>query len=237
MRMSGKRLFMCVAALVLIGAVQTANAVVIDFTGGTAYLVGGGSVVTNNTYTAATAWGATDYYEELGFTLDFIGEGGIVGDYYGGANDVIHGHWDTGTYGTMTEIRIFRQDGTTFDLNYFELTSNTDFGGGAASGNELTYVQGFDSGGTATGPAVLLPPDDWGWTGLNPQVFLGSDFDSIAYASFTVANAVDCFGMDMFYINEPAPPPNYIPEPGTVMLLGGSLLGLALRLRRRRRHA
>jgi len=227
------RLLGLVSALLLIAAGGTANAVVIDFTGGTAFLVGGGTVVTNNTVTAATAWGATDYYIEQGFVLDFIGEGGMIGDYYGGGNDVIHGHWSSGHYGTMTEIRIYRLDGNTFDLNYFELTSNTDSGGGGASGNELTYITGYDLSSNPVGPPVLLPPDDWGWTGLNPQVFLGSEFDAIAYASFTVGNWVDCFGMDMFYINEPGPPPHVIPEPATVILLGGSLLGLALRRRRR----
>lgn len=221
----------CALALFLIA--PDANAIVIDFTGGTAYLVGGGTVVTDNTYNAATNWGATDYYEENGFRLDFIGEGGIIGDYYGGGNDVIHGHWATGDCGFLTAIRVDKTDGDTFDLNYFELTSNTEFGGGMASGNEQSWVTGYDINGNSIG-SVLLPPDAWGWTGANPQVFLDSAWDDILYFEFTVTNNVDCFGMDMFYINEPAPPPHDpIPEPGSCLLLGMGLAGLAARWHRK----
>ena len=216
-----------IVVLGLLIAAVPAGATVIDFTGGTAYLLDGTTVVTNNTYTAATEWGATDYYVEDGFVLAFIGDGGIIGDYYGGGNDVIHGHWYTGSYGTLTEIRISRQDGATFDLNYFELTSNTDVGGWEASGNELAYITGYDGGGTAIGTTTLLPPDDWGWTGANPQVYLDSTYDAVSYVSFTVGNWVDCFGMDMFYINEDAPPPNVVPEPASMVLLGVGLAGMA----------
>ena len=212
--------------LVVLAAVATVLAsagasfgAVIDFTGGTAYLSGGGTAVPNN----SGVWSNVDYYEEGGFKLDFIGGYGIIGDYYSASNDVIHGHWGTGNYGTLTSIVVTKLDGTPFDLNYFILTSNTDTGGGADSGTEQTWIN------ASNGYSQLLPTDDWGFAGTNPQIFLGSQFDNITWFSFTVTNRVDCFGMDNFYIDEPAPG---VPAPGSLLLASMGLAGLA-KIRRR----
>ena len=43
-------------------------------------------------------------------------------------------------------------------------------------------------------------------------------FDAVTSVTFSSTNAY-CFGMDNFYINEPAPP-NPAPEPATMALLG-----------------
>ncbi|MDY0361882.1 MAG: PEP-CTERM sorting domain-containing protein [Desulforegulaceae bacterium] len=215
---------------------SNAKAAIIDFTGGTVYSNNG---VISTTDLSAVYYNV-DKYIESGFVLDFIEASStgqfsddftsIIGDYYEGAvpNDVIHGHWATGSYGDLLEIRIYREDSELFDLNYFELTSNTDKGGAAASGNEMAYIRAFDSLNNQIGSEVLLPPDDWGWSGMNPQVYLGSAFDAVSYVSITPSNKIDCFGMDMFYIDEEAPPPHgAVPEPGGLLLMGTGILCLA----------
>jgi hypothetical protein len=210
------------------------HAAIVTFTGGTVTRLDTSTETTNN----SVSWDNVDYYEEAGFKLDFLpntagGFSAHVGNYYGAGNDVIHSHWATGDFGGVMSIEITKIGGGTFDLNYFILTSNTEFGGAPASGNELAYIEGFASN-VSTGAAQLLPPENWGFPAT--QIFLGAAFDAVDKVVFTVTNPVDCFGMDEFYIDQPAP--GVVPEPASVAVW--SLLGVVVGLgayRRRARNA
>jgi VCBS repeat-containing protein len=164
----------------------------VTFTGGTAFFAGGPGT-TNGT----DLYRDVDYYVENGFVFDYIGgSGGDVGDYYGTGNDVIHAHWGVGE---MTSIEIRKDGGGSFNFNYFVLTSNTLAPGGSAQGTEQVFIQGFLNG-TATGPQVLLAPEDWGFPASS--VFTGTAFDSVDKVVITSTNgSFSCFGMDSFYID------------------------------------
>lgn len=214
----------------LLAASVPAGAVQIDFTGGTVTRNDTSTETTNN----SVSWDNVKHYVEDGFKLEFFGTvGGFeshVGNYYGAGNDVIHGHWATGSFGSLTRIMVTKLDNTAFDLNYFVLTSNTEFGGSAASGNERAFIHASLDGTTASF-SQMLPSEDWGFPAT--QIFLGAQFDGIKAFWFDVENKVDCFGMDNFFIDEPPPA---IPEPQNyaLMLAGLGFVGWAARRRKAR---
>jgi len=206
-------LTLCLAAV--------APAAVVTFTGGTATLNNGSTLITDGTFNTDNV----DFYTESGFVLDYIGGSGFssnVGNYYNTGNDVIHGHWGMG----ITSIDIYKDGGGTFDLNYFVLTSNTSSGGDPASGVEQVTIEGFLSG-VSTGTAILLPPEDWGFPAID--VFMNSNFDLVDRVKIVGSNSF-CYGMDSFYIDQAAPVPE--PTAGALLALG---LGGLIALRRTRR--
>jgi hypothetical protein len=226
-RLSSLSLLMMITAL----APLSARAVQINFTGGTVARMDATTETTNNN----VVWDNVDYYEEGGFKLDFIGNAGgadsfaaNIGDYYRAGNDVIHGHWGTGSYGDLTKIKVTKTDSSAFDLNYFVLTSNTETGGWSASGNDRAFIHASIDGINESF-SQLLPSENWGFPAT--QIFLGSEFDGIKSFWFTAENKVDCFGMDNFFINEPAPG---TAVPGPLPLLGvGAAWTSSRRLRKR----
>ena len=193
----------------------------ITFTGGTAYIDGGTTAVTNSELNL----GGVDYYQEGGFNIDFVGDTGHIGTYYPGGPDVIHAHWATGGGSSLTQIYVSKIDGTTFDLNYFVLTSNTVTGGGAANGTEEVYIHA-SLDGVNSSFSMLLPSEDWGFPATS--IFLGTQFDGIKAFWFEAQSPVYCFGMDSFFIDEaaPEPDPNAVPEPSTMALFGLGVLGI-----------
>ena len=231
--------------LPLLFITSLAKAAIVTFTGGTATLVNGGVVITDS---QSQNEGVMSY-QEGDVILEYLSPNEdwgfqTVGNYYSQDNDVIHGHWTA-----ISAIEISRENNTAFDLQYFNLTSNTEIGGGAATGDESVAIQGF-LGGEAVTKEFLLPSDDWG--GDYQDVFLPDSFDNVdrvvirdlsqwENGVYTQAEwSAFCFGMDNFVFDEVVPQEliqgnsvtlKPIPEISS-SLLGG--LGLLFLLNRRR---
>ncbi len=221
-----RKMVLLFVGLVSLGFIPLAQAVVIDFNGGIATLRDGSTVSVTDTDLFQDS---VDYYIEDGIMIDFIGGYGTIGDYYSiGSegtvyeNSVIHSHWHG-----LDSIVFSKVDGSTMDLNYMDLSSNTESGGGQATGNERSYIT------SSEGHEMHLPSSDWGLDydffgdpgdGIS-RLWMDDNFDNITYFTVTSENAY-CFGLDNFYIDEPAPPIEPVPEPGTMALLGLGVLGM-----------
>ena len=186
------------------------NSAVIDFTGGT--VIFGDETLENTTTNGEDLFFGIKRYEENGFFLEYVLTEGIsdwssqsIGNYYGDpeGNDVIHGHWPTewNNFEGLDYIKIGKIDGGLFDLEYFALTSNTEVGGGHATGEEQVFIQGFKSNFRSLWMTeeYKIPSDNWGNETYN--VFLGDDFNEIEYALISGTNSF-CFGMDEFTFDE-----------------------------------
>jgi len=192
------------AAVFFVCFATFATAAVITFSGGQATLDDASVVTTDD----STLYSNVDYYEEAGFVFDFIETTGEVGNYYdmalcGGASAGAVIHWHPADGYT---IRIRRADDQPFDFNGLSITSNTEAGGGAATGNEVTVAT------TSNGDSVTLPPSDWGVDFLSTcdpgdgviNYTFGPEFENVTYVDISSTD-VFCFGMDEFYIDEEPP--------------------------------
>ena len=136
-----------------------------------------------------------------------------VGDYYGVQDSVIHGHWTE-----LNSIQIERENNAAFDLQYFQITSNTSVGGGAATDTENIAIQGFLNGEAVT-ELFGLPSVDWGVNEIQ-DVFLPDSFNNVDKVLITdrgtlgvhtggsdcpTCNSAFCFGMDNFVFDEVVP--------------------------------
>ena len=229
------------------------NSAVITFTGGTVTF--GDETLENQTTNGQQLFSAVSRYEENGFFLEYVLTEGstydwsqTIGNYYGESepNDVIHGHWPNQDGNGLDYIKIGKIDGSFFDLEYFALTSNTEIGGGHATGNEKVYIQGFKSNNRALWETekYLIPGNNWGVDEIY-NVFLGDDFNEIEWATITGSDAF-CFGMDQFTFDEIAEAignnginlttgetgPS-IPEPSTYSLFIGFCVFLYVAIRKR----
>lgn len=224
--------------------VGSASATVIDFTGGTVYLNDGSTTTTNN----SGSFQNVSRYEEDGFMLQFLFASApspfasIVGDYYNTGNDVFHAHWDSGSFGEVSEIRVSKTDGSSFDLGGFRVSTNTANGGGASDGNELTWINSSKALNIFS-----VTPDSWGLgNGTDPLISIASNnslFDDIFWFSFTndaLSSAVG-LGLDNFFLNESGDPggvdptgPVSVPEPSGMALLGLGLVGLGVARKRKK---
>ena len=164
-------------------------------------------------------------------------------------NDVIHGHWTA-----VSAIEISLQNNNPFDLQYFQITSNTSVGGQAATNEENIGIQGYLNGSSVT-EIYALPSVDWGAANTR-DVFLPSSFDNVdkvvifdrgASGTHTgnsscpeCGNSGFCFGMDNFVFDEAVPNSliqgngealPVVPEANSLLFLTVALLPLFRRKR------
>ena len=226
------------------------KAAIVTFTGGTGYLESGNTIITTTT---SQNYGVINYQEQS-VILEYVSPTEdwsfqTVGDYYDVGNDVIHGHWTA-----ISSIEISLQNNNPFDLQYFQITSNTSAGGQPATNEENIGIQGYLNGSSIT-EIYALPSVDWGASSTR-DVFLPSSFNNVdkvvifdrgVSATHTgnsncpeCGNSGFCFGMDNFVFDEAVPNSlvqgngttlPVVPEANSLLFLTVALLPLFRRKR------
>ncbi|WP_299074915.1 hypothetical protein [uncultured Paraglaciecola sp.] len=215
----------------------SAQSTLVGFTGGTVTFNDGTTDTTDN----STSFENVASYVESGFIFEFTFSGApsafasIIGDYYSTGNDVVHWHWDEGPFGQVSEVRVSKVDGTTFDLGGFRVSTNTSTGGGDATGSELVSIN------TDKASSIFnVLPDNWGLgSGPDPLITINptnSLFDDISWFSFTNDSGSTAVGMglDNFFLDEAGDPNGTdpttgIPAPATIFLLAWGVFALRVR--------
>ncbi len=124
-----------------------------------------------------------------------------LGDYYGEGNAVVHMHF----HGQNERIIFSAESGEAFNLSDFVLTSNTQNGGGNATGNEQAYIVASEDG-TNESFRYLLPSQSWGPQDGADVVTLGPEFENIRAFWFESDGNVYCLGMDDIHLASAASP-------------------------------
>lgn len=197
--------FLIVASLLQSTSALSEVGFVYEFTGGDATQADGS--VISSIDGDSTSHRSTTFYTEADFEMVVSPEGAaiVVGNYYGSAGEgVVHGHWKE-EGGAMEKLVFSAGSGEAFDLNYYVLTSNTERGGGTATGNEDTYIIASKDGVTESFRSKL-PSEDWGIAKFR-EIYLGPEFDDIKAFWFDSEGGTYCFGMDKFYVNLAPPEP------------------------------
>lgn len=194
--------FMIVGSMAALA--QVVEGVIYEFTGGD--VTNQQDAVTQNIDGDANRYTAKQYVEN-GIRMRVEGGTISIGDYYGGGNAVIHGHWSD-----MQKVIFEAESGEAFDLNYYKLTSNPLPGQGGAGGDAVVSIIASKDGVTESFRSVL-PDENWGdelgGDKSVQEVYLGPEFDGIkAFWFESDKSQFKCFGMDTFYINKAPPPPS-----------------------------